>query len=109
MSSQSSRIAELAAAIAHHATRVDKFLAENNLPQPSFDVDGPVELGLPFDVEESRVAVLRATQELHELLQGPRELIFNHQVCGSSTDLNYFHTDQYLAQHFGTSQTNLSL
>ncbi|USP77674.1 hypothetical protein yc1106_04948 [Curvularia clavata] len=79
MSSQSSRIAELAATIAHHTARVDKFLDEHNLPQPSFDVDGPVELGLPSDVEESRVAVLRATQELNDLLQGPRELIFNHQ------------------------------
>ncbi|EUC41662.1 hypothetical protein COCMIDRAFT_8664 [Bipolaris oryzae ATCC 44560] len=79
MSSPSSRIAELAATIVHHTTRVDKFLSGNSLPQPSFDSHGPVDLGLPSEIEESRVAVLQATQELNDLLQGPRELIFNHQ------------------------------
>jgi len=84
MSSPSSRIAELAATIAHHTTRVDKFLSGNSLPQPSFDTHGPVDLDLPSEIEESRAAVLQATQELNDLLQGPRELIFNHQVCSGS-------------------------
>lgn len=109
MSSQSSRIAELAAAIAHHTARVDRFLAENNLPQPSFDIDGPVELGLPSDVEESRVAVLRATQELNDLLQGPRELIFNHQVCCFIMRFEHSHADQYVAQLSSAPPLNISL
>jgi hypothetical protein len=75
-----SRIAELASAVAQHTNHVDSYLAENNLPHPSFDADGPVELGLPADIEQSRIAALQASQELHDLLQGPRDLIFNLQV-----------------------------
>ncbi|PVI04246.1 putative O-methyltransferase [Periconia macrospinosa] len=79
MSQSQTRIAELAAAVAHHTQRVDKYLTSNNLPTPSFQVDGPVELGLPADIEESRIEALQATQELNDLLQGPRNLILNHQ------------------------------
>lgn len=75
-----SRIAQLASAVAHHTQRVDSYLAEKNLPQPSFDADSPVHLGLPADIEQSRVAALQASQELNELLQGPRDLLFNFGV-----------------------------
>ncbi|KAF2491084.1 putative O-methyltransferase [Lophium mytilinum] len=78
MSSSQSRIAELAAAVAHHTQRIDRYLAENRLPYPSFDADGPANLGLPPDLEQSRTAALQATQELNDLLQGPRDLLFNH-------------------------------
>ncbi|CAO2648170.1 Nn.00g090920.m01.CDS01 [Neocucurbitaria sp. VM-36] len=79
MSSSQSRIAELAATIAQHTQRIDKYLAEKGLPYPSFDADGPDDLGLPPDLEPSRTAALQASQELNDLLQGPRELLFNHQ------------------------------
>ncbi|KAH8696533.1 putative O-methyltransferase [Talaromyces proteolyticus] len=78
MSSAQSRIAELAAAVALHTHRVDSYLAENGLPYPSFDADGPVDLRLPPEIEQSRTAALQASQELNDLLQGPRDLIFNH-------------------------------
>jgi hypothetical protein len=80
MASSQSRIAELATTVAHHTQRVDNYLAERGLPCPSFEVDGPVDLALPPEIEESRTVVLQASQELNDLLQGPRNLIFNHQV-----------------------------
>jgi hypothetical protein len=80
MSSSQSRIAELAAAVTEHTQQIDKYLAEKNLPYPSFDIDGPVDLLLPPDLEKSRVVALQASQELNDLLQGPRDLLFNHQV-----------------------------
>ncbi|RAQ98860.1 putative O-methyltransferase [Stemphylium lycopersici] len=78
MSSSQSRIAEIAATIAQHTQRVDEYLSKNSLPYPSFDASGPVDLGLPSELEESRNIVLRATQELNDLLHSPKELIFNH-------------------------------
>jgi hypothetical protein len=80
MSSPQSRIAQLSAIIADNTQRIDKFLAEKQLPQPSFDADASVELGLPPDLEQARTVVLQATQELNDLLQGPRDLLFNHEV-----------------------------
>lgn len=80
MALNKSRISELAAAVTTHTTKIDKFLAENSLQYPSFEADGPCELGLPPEIETSRAAVLEASQELNDLLQGPRELLFNHHV-----------------------------
>ncbi|KAL7622165.1 hypothetical protein AAE478_007668 [Parahypoxylon ruwenzoriense] len=79
MASSQSRIAELAATVATHTHRIDKYLSEKGLPTPSFDADGPKDLGLPPDIEQSRSLVLEASQELNDLLQGPRDLLFNHQ------------------------------
>jgi hypothetical protein len=81
-------IAELAATVAQHTQAIDTYLAENNLPYPSFDADGPADLGLPPDLELSRAIVLQASQELNDLLQGPRELLFNHHVRPPHLNLN---------------------
>jgi len=78
-----SRIAELAAAVAQHTQCVDDYLTENSLPHPSFHVDGPAELELPPEIEEARRLVLQASQELNDLLQKPKDLLFNHQVCNA--------------------------
>jgi hypothetical protein len=80
MSSTQSRIASLSATISHHTQLLDTFLASNNLPHPSFDSDGPSDLQLAPHLEQSRAAILQATQELNDLLQGPRDLLFNHTV-----------------------------
>ncbi|KAF3770022.1 S-adenosyl-L-methionine-dependent methyltransferase [Cryphonectria parasitica EP155] len=53
---------------------VDSYLKANNLPGPSFDVDGPTFLDIGSDgehVEEARVKALEAAVELVDLLQGP--------------------------------------
>jgi hypothetical protein len=80
MSFSQSRIAQLATIIANQTQQIDTFLADSRLPHPSFDSDGPVELGLPPNLEQARIAVLQATQELNDLLQGPRDLLMNHEV-----------------------------
>ncbi|KAI5859358.1 S-adenosyl-L-methionine-dependent methyltransferase [Durotheca rogersii] len=79
MASPQSRIAELAAVVATHTQRIDSYLSEKGLPPPSFEADGPKDLGLPPDLEQSRSLVLDASQELNDLLQGPRNLLFNHE------------------------------
>ncbi|OTA97997.1 hypothetical protein M426DRAFT_77207 [Hypoxylon sp. CI-4A] len=79
MASSQSRIAELAAAVATHTNRIDDYLSEKGLPHPSFKADGPTDLKLPSDIEQSRSIALEASQELNDLLQGPRDLLFNHQ------------------------------
>jgi hypothetical protein len=80
MSTSQSRIAQLASTVATCTQQIDDYLAQNSLPYPSFEADGPVDLGLPPHLEQLRGAVLEATQELNDLLLGPRDLIFNHHV-----------------------------
>ncbi|KAI1433890.1 putative O-methyltransferase [Xylaria sp. CBS 124048] len=79
MSTQQSRIAQLASVVASSTQRIDEYLAQNALPYPSFDSKGPTDLGLPPALDELRLAALEATQELNDLLQGPRNLIYNHR------------------------------
>lgn len=81
MSSSPSRIAELAAVVASHTKQIDDYLTQNGLPQPSFDANGPAELQLPPNLEQARAVVIQASQELNDLLKGPRELLFDHHVC----------------------------
>lgn len=81
MKSSQSRLAELANAVAVHTQRIDSYLCDKALPLPSFAADNPVDLGLPPELEQSRLAVLEASQELNDLLQGPKDLLFNHHVC----------------------------
>lgn len=53
---------------------VDSYLKANNLPGPTFDVDGPTFLDIGSDgehVEEARVKALEAAVELVDLLAGP--------------------------------------
>jgi hypothetical protein len=99
MSSPQSRIAELAAAIAQHTQRVDDYLTNNGLPHPSFHVDGPDDFELPPELEESRSIILQASQELNDLLQKPKDLLFNHQVRNASNleDLTAYSREAQLA------------
>ena len=67
-----SRIAELAAQVQFHTTKVDQYLHSNGLPGPSFGEDGPVNVAIENDeVEESRLKALESSLELHDLLIGP--------------------------------------
>ncbi|KAI3318836.1 putative O-methyltransferase [Xylariaceae sp. AK1471] len=78
MATRQSRIAQLASIVAKNTQQIDDYLAQKGLPYPSFEPDSPVDLGLPPEIEQLRGAVLEATQELNDLLQGPRDLLFNH-------------------------------
>lgn len=65
------RVAELATRIQQGTSRIDEYLQKKHLPAPSFDEDGPVELGLPSDLDNTRIEVIDASLELHQLLLGP--------------------------------------
>ncbi|KAL5341993.1 O-methyltransferase-like protein [Aspergillus crustosus] len=66
------RIVELAAHIQQRTADIDAYLQENNLPQPSFDEDGPTEHNLTSEeMVKARDDVLGATLELHNLILGP--------------------------------------
>jgi len=85
--SSPSRIAELSAVVASHTKQIDDYLTENGLLQPSFDANGPVDLQLPPQLEQARAIVLQASQELNDLLQGPRDILFNHHVSPSNRSM----------------------
>ncbi|KAF2822841.1 putative O-methyltransferase [Ophiobolus disseminans] len=53
----------------HHTHLIDTYFSSDDLPHPSLDSPIPT---LPSDIEHSRTIVLQATQELNDLLQGPR-------------------------------------
>lgn len=74
------RTVELAACIA--AATVSDYLAANNVPQRSFDINAPLHGVVPndtFEIETLRQLVLAYTAKLSELLLGPRE--YPHQCC----------------------------
>jgi len=50
---------------------VDRYIHENNLPDPSFDSSYPPVLQLPPNVDASRDAALEALDELRNHLLGP--------------------------------------
>jgi len=67
-----SRISQLAAAIQSHAAKLDEYCAAEGIPSPSFDEEYPSDLSPEF--EASRNEVLVATDELFDLMLGPRRL-----------------------------------
>lgn len=83
----STEITELATIIAENTNKIDKYLAEQNLPSPSFNVDGPSKSMIPpeaKDIETARVAVIEATQKLRNLMLGPSDYLMSFQVSHSS-------------------------
>ena len=70
-----SRISLLASIISVDTAKVNEHLEANDLPSPSFDVDGSVDLKLPPETEEARMSVLEAPIELGDLLRGLEELL----------------------------------
>ncbi len=73
-----SRITELASTIAENTAIVDQYLAAKNLPTPSFDVDGPAVIPIPpheTHVLAAQDNVIACTQELHNLMKGPTEML----------------------------------
>lgn len=72
------RILQLATRIAANTTAISDYLAANNLPEPSFAVDASQDPLIPQDapeMEKLRRAVIADTEELHQLMLGPREYL----------------------------------
>ncbi|PWY87083.1 O-methyltransferas-like protein [Aspergillus sclerotioniger CBS 115572] len=65
------RIIQLASRIQQRTADIDDYLQRNGLPTPSFDEDGPVDLGLSGDLVTAREEALASILELQNLLLGP--------------------------------------
>lgn len=77
------RIVELSAIIAEKTKVVDAYFAKNGIPTPSFDIDGPPRVQIPPNEKEAsaaHIAVLDATEELHQLLTGPSAMLMSMSV-----------------------------
>ncbi len=70
-----SKIGELSSIIAQKTAQVDEYLSTHKQPSPSFEIDGPLDLHLPEEVEKARVVAIDASQELNDLLRGPVALV----------------------------------
>ncbi|KAI2615091.1 S-adenosyl-L-methionine-dependent methyltransferase [Hypoxylon sp. NC1633] len=74
------RIVELATRIAANTSKVSDYLAANNLPQPSFELDNPPYGAVPNDapdIEALRQSVIEDTAELRHLMLGTRDYLFS--------------------------------
>jgi hypothetical protein len=74
-----SRLLELSNIIAEKTAVIDAYLDEKGLPQPSFDPDGPAELG-PIaredeHIQKARIELIDATKELRDLAIGPADTV----------------------------------
>jgi hypothetical protein len=71
-----STMVELAKIITRESEKLEKYLKESGSPMPSFDINGPANFpSLPDDMKKSRLALLKATQDLEYLVTGPTEKV----------------------------------
>jgi hypothetical protein len=69
---------ELTEIIATNTKKIDEFFRAEGKPDLSFKVDAPGDFPVPSantDIQQARRAVVNATQELHDLMVGPRETV----------------------------------
>ncbi|KAI1473841.1 S-adenosyl-L-methionine-dependent methyltransferase [Daldinia eschscholtzii] len=72
----SSKMIALAQKITSETEKVETYFKVNGLVTPSFDADAPGDFPImPDDISRSRREVIHATQELHDLMVGPRESV----------------------------------
>lgn len=75
MATNNSLLTQLADDISKNIGILTDYLCQKNLPQPSFDPNGPLQL--PFDADPSasaaRIALIDASKQLHTLAVGPEE------------------------------------
>lgn len=87
--SHQTRILELATRILEDTSKVSDHMASQDLPQPSFDIDGPTNLTFESsEVEEARMNAIGASMELADLLQGPVSCL-RPALNGSSLEAIY--------------------
>ncbi|CAG9995810.1 unnamed protein product [Clonostachys byssicola] len=69
-----SQLISLAKKIGAEAEKLEAYLKENSLPDPSFGVDAPGDFPkLSEEAQRSRLEIAHATKELGDLVRGPRE------------------------------------
>jgi hypothetical protein len=75
---RANRIVELTTLISENTQKIDDYFVANGLPTLSFDPDAPLDFPVPTsnkEIQHARRVVVNATQELHDLMVGPREHI----------------------------------
>lgn len=70
------RISELSSIIQLNVGIIDTYFDSEGLASPSFDLDYP--LDLPDTISQARTSVLEATDELSDLMLGPRQIAECH-------------------------------
>ena len=71
-----SQLIQLAKQILASAEEVDTYLRSHNLPQPSFNVDSPLDLDIRSPpAEKARLSAIEAAIELQDLLMGPTMIL----------------------------------
>lgn len=74
--SETSHMVLLAQRITRETEKLNKYIRDNGLPDPSFSVDAPGDFpNLPDDIQKSRQEIVYATKELGALVRGPRESV----------------------------------
>jgi hypothetical protein len=74
--SSTSVMVDLAATITRETQKLNKYMKDNNLPPISFDVSSPLNFPkLSDEAKRSRDIVMQATNDLCDLVTGPRESI----------------------------------
>ncbi|CAH0039229.1 unnamed protein product [Clonostachys solani] len=69
-----SQLISLAKKIGAEAEKLEAYLKDNGLPDPSFGVDAPGDFPkLSEEAQRSRLEIVHATKELGDLVRGPRE------------------------------------
>ncbi len=77
-----SRIIELSQRITANTAKVNDYIAAHDLPQTSFDIDGPLSSATPptkLEINAARQEAIYDCQELRELLLGPMEHLISYR------------------------------
>jgi 6-hydroxytryprostatin B O-methyltransferase len=89
-SDNSSPLEELSLTITHNANIVSQYLKANDLPQPSFNSDGPavvVPKNSPQTVIKAQQELIAAALEISQLAIGPSEFLPNLALGVSSQQI----------------------
>lgn len=66
----------LAETISRETAKLERYMKENDLPMPSFEVGAADDFPkLPEEIQRSRLEVMHATKQLRDLAVGPRESV----------------------------------
>jgi len=68
-------LTELASKISAAASVIDGYLTKNNIPKPSFHVNGPPALPNDPEIQIAKMQAQEALMDMKDLLLGPNDLL----------------------------------
>jgi hypothetical protein len=80
MAVSSPSLIELASKISAAASVIDDYLTKNNIPKPSFDVNGPTALPNDPKIQIAKMQMQEALMDMKDLLLGPNSLLSSELV-----------------------------